>query len=52
MLAIRSIKKVNYLGEKGLKPDKEQNGVCYFRKCPKLYSLLESYDIETVFRNK
>lgn len=53
MIAIKNIRKINYLGERGLEPIVEENGVCYFRKCDKLFSLLESYEIQNyIFHNK
>lgn len=45
MVAIRNIRKQNYLWEHGVKPDYERNGVYYYKTCRKLLSLLESYDI-------
>ena len=46
MWAIKNIRQIDYLWENGLKPLYEYNGVAYFKRCKRLYSLLDKYYIQ------
>lgn len=46
MIEITNIHIQNYLGERGLFPEYEYGNNAYYKRCPKLFSLLESYEIQ------